>query len=55
MCVRTYTIASFISALVAQLDRVHDYESCGQRFESSRVHHFCLKKHQNLDSVLNKS
>lgn len=29
-----------VFALVAQLDRVPDYESGGQRFESSRVHHF---------------
>jgi hypothetical protein len=28
------------AAPVAQLDRVPDYESGGQRFESSRVHHF---------------
>ena len=27
------------SALVAQLDRVLDYESRGQGFESSRAHH----------------
>lgn len=35
-----YQYVSFFSALVAQLDRVLDYESSGQRFESSRVHHF---------------
>ena len=28
-----------LRAAVAQLDRVLDYESSGQRFESSRVHH----------------
>ena len=28
-----------LDAPVAQLDRVPDYESGGQRFESSRVHH----------------
>ena len=37
------------SAPVAQLDRVPDYESGGQRFESSRVHHstFCETTHSS--------
>ncbi len=29
-------------AVVAQLDRVPDYESGGRRFESSRLHQFFL-------------
>jgi hypothetical protein len=29
-----------LRAVVAQLDRVPDYESGGRRFESSRPHHF---------------
>ena len=32
-------------AVVAQLDRVLDYESSGRRFESSRPHHFLSIKH----------
>lgn len=30
----------FYRAVVAQLDRVPDYESGGRRFESSRLHQF---------------
>ena len=33
----------FRSAPVAQLDRAPDYESVGQRFESSQAHHKNIK------------
>jgi hypothetical protein len=36
-----YSIVTFLScAPLAQLDRALDYESSGQRFESSRARHF---------------
>ena len=34
--------ALFDGALVAQLDRVLDYESSGRRFKSFRAHQFLL-------------
>ena len=37
-------------ALVAQLDRVSDYESEGQEFESLRGHHFQLSRFAALFS-----
>ena len=36
------------NAPVAQLDRVPDYESGGQRFESSRAHHFSYPRCYSL-------
>ena len=44
-------IFNVLSALVAQLDRVFDYESKGRRFESCRAHHLDHSFKQKLNNL----